>query len=519
MRGLYRIVVLGAVLLGVSAPLAFAVSGHRSTQQSILQDDNQLLYSPPAHVVKTLHKLKALGVDVVKVSMVWRIIAPDATSTHKPNFDATNPTAYPPGVWNRYDLLAETTHKLGMKLFLQFAAKDPVWAADKTQPQGQGSYLGLGQVPNLQYFQQFVQAVGRRFNGTAKDVHGKTIPGVKIWSIWNEPNWRGWLNPWRKRVHGRVELLQPVFYRGLVNTAWKALSGSGHGHDTILLGETANVGSVHPLPFVEDLYCVDSRYKPLTGSAAQTVGCPKTANRSKFVAQNPGLFHVTGYAHHPYGFDIPPSQPKRNKSEVSVADIDRLENVLNGVFGGYHKGRRGGIPLYITEWGYVTNPPNPAYRTTLKEQAAWLDEGEYITWNDPYIKALAQFLLVDVKPPAHPTLRQWKGVFDSGLEFANGSPKPSLAAYRLPIWLPKAHHGPKVTVWGQLRPANHHRTQHGVIQFQRKGTSKWTRLHRLQTGSTEGFVFTHVSIGRPGRVRLGWEGGHKWYYSRSVTVS
>ena len=59
---------------------------------------------------QVLRQLKGLGVDVVKVSMVWRILAPDATSSHKPNFNATNPAAYPAGVWNRYDLLAETTH-------------------------------------------------------------------------------------------------------------------------------------------------------------------------------------------------------------------------------------------------------------------------------------------------------------------------------------------------------------------------------------------------------------------------
>jgi hypothetical protein len=168
----------------------------------------------------------------------------------------------------------------------------------------------------------------------------------------------------------------------------------------------------------------------------------------------------------------------------------------------------------------VSNPPNPAYSTTLSQQAAWLDEGEYMTWRDPYIKALAQFLLVDVKPRwPHPTLVQWKGVFDSGLEFPNGSPKPALAAYRLPIWLPKARPGKKVTVWGQLRPADHSGTQHGVIEFQRHGTSKWTRLRRVETRSSEGFVLTHVSIGHAGLVRLGWESpSHTRYYSRAVTV-
>ena len=106
---------------------AAEIKNSHSSQKSILQDDDNLLYASPAHVIKTLHKLKSLGVDVVKVSLIWWIIAPDAQSTHHPTFDASDPAAYPPGGWARYDLLAEQTHKLGMKLFLQFVpCKNPV---------------------------------------------------------------------------------------------------------------------------------------------------------------------------------------------------------------------------------------------------------------------------------------------------------------------------------------------------------------------------------------------------------
>jgi hypothetical protein len=58
-----------------------------------------------------------------------------------------------------------------------------------------------------------------------------------------------------------------------------------------------------------------------------------------------------------------------------------------------------------------------------------------------------------------------------------------------------------------------------VIEFLRHGSSKWKRLQRVKTRSSQGFVFTHVSIRHGGLVRLGWESlTHTWYYSRSMTV-
>ena len=98
-------------------------------------------------------------------------------------------------------------------------------------------------------------------------------------------------------------------------------------------------------------------------------------------------------------------------------------------------------------------------------------------------------------------------------------PKPSLAAYRLPIWLPSTKHGSHVAVWGQLRAASHSGHQKGQIQFRRKGSSKWTTLHQVSTTNTQGFFSTHVAIGSPGFLRLSWTSStHKTYYGRTVSV-
>ena len=63
-----------ATRLGLRAALAvlalvFASPAHASgTQESILQDDAQLIYASPQHMAQTLEQLSSLGVDRVKVS-------------------------------------------------------------------------------------------------------------------------------------------------------------------------------------------------------------------------------------------------------------------------------------------------------------------------------------------------------------------------------------------------------------------------------------------------------------------
>ena len=483
-----------------------------NTQTSMLQDDNQIIYSTPTHEVAVLKQLHSLGVDIVKVSVVWWLLAPDPTASKPPKFDATNPAAYPPGAWNRYDLLVRTAHQLGMKVYFQITPLDPKWAKAKgNPPEGKT----LGRAPDLTLFSQFVKAIGTRYSG---HYGSPALPRVDMWGVWNEPNWPNWLNPWHRKVGGVTEQSQPPIYRGIANTAYRSLQATGHGSDTILIGESSNAGTLRPMTFLEDLYCVGAQFKILSGHGAAVVGCPTHPNRSKFVKGNPGLFKMTGWAHHPYG------RPNNsNQGWITVYNLSTMEHGLNRIFHAYGHSRSKGVPLYLTEWDGAlhTNPPDPFYSTTLKQQSAWTDQGEYITWRTPYVKTLCQFLLVDDKPDtsAKKGSRQYWNTPTGGLYFFTGKPKPALQAFRIPIWLPTAKPGTHVMVWGQLRPANHHKPQLGKIEFQRKGSHTWIVLRQVKTTNPEGFVFTHVAVGRPGLVRLAWQASSRLTdYSRSVTV-
>jgi hypothetical protein len=252
------------------------------------------------------------------------------------------------------------------------------------------------------------------------------------------------------------------------------------------------------------------------------VGCPRSGNRRQFVSRNPGLFKATGYALHPYGFDIAPNRPYPNRSWITFENLGGFRRLLQRAAAAYGQLPRGGPQIYLTEWGYKTRPPNPFNRTTLAEQQVWLDEGDFIAWKDGYVRALAQFLLVDDQPKlgVRTGSRAYWSTFQTGLEYSSGQPKPAYYTYPIPIWLPRSRHG-NVSLWGQLRAADHAAVQEATVYYQPRGSGAWTVVAQLQTTNPEGFLTTRLSLPAAGAVRLGWvdHATGETDYSRAATVS
>jgi hypothetical protein len=515
------------------------------TQESLMMDDQKLIYSDAAHVARTLSEMKALGVDRVKVSVVWSLVAPAPTSTREPKFDATNPAAYPPGVWARWDRVLTYAHALGMTVYFQIVPPGPAWALGKGTP-SQG--YPWSQTPSPSAFGKFVEAVARRYSGNyvasasdrvraPRDLLPITIPGlfptpsdpapplprVDYWGIWNEPNEAAWLNPQWKTVHGKTVYTAPAMYRRLVDAAYHAFRVTGHGSDTFLVGEIASRGWIYPLAFVRDLYCISSSGRPLRGSAAATVQCPTSGDARKFAERHPGLFAFPAFAYHPYSFDVPPDQPEPDPNWITLADMWRLERTLDRAYAAHGQHPHGGVSMYLTEFGYKSDPPNPYVKTSLSEQATWLNQAEYMAYRDPRVKAMDQFLLVDSAPDTRwkPGSRAYWGTFQSGLKFVSGKVKPSYAAWRIPIWVPVARHGRRVTVWGHLRPADHGQLQYAELDYRAPHSRTWTALRVIQTANSEGFLVAHVPIGARGSIRLAWlsPGTGRIFYSRTVGIS
>lgn len=326
-------------------------------------------------------------------------------------------------------------------------------------------------------------------------------------------------------------MASPAIYRLMVDAGYAALVATGHSQhtDTILIGELAPEGSeqpgtaapIPPMSFLRAMYCVNAGYQPLRGVRAAAIGCPPTGDPAKFVAGHPGLFDATGFAHHPYSFFLAPKVKVAERNFVPLANLGRLEDALDSIFATYAPDLS--FPLYLTEYGYETNPPNPFRGVGPGLQALYLDEAEYMVWNDPRVHSLSQFLLYDSAPDRRyrpGSVRYWS-TFQTGLEFLSGEHKPSFAGYRLPIFIPNpvVRAGHSTLVWAMLRGAPNNTKQSAQIQFRPVG-GQYRTLRTVQTTNPDGFITAEIAFPASGSVRIAWTSASgALFYSRAASIS
>jgi hypothetical protein len=501
-----------------------------TTQQPIIQDDAQLQANP----VGTLSTFRQLGVDLVRVSVNWRDIAPSPRSATMPaRFHAADPAAYPAANWAPYDTIVRYAAADQIGVYFVLTGPAPQWAESSGEPAG--GLFGVWS-PSPAAFGAFAHAVGERYDGSYRPSRGGApLPRVTVWSVWNEANYGYDLAP-QANGAGTVSLAA-ANYRGLLAAAWNGLGAAGHTtrRDTILIGETAprgsvgapgNFGGTKPLIFLRALYCVDSGYRPLRGSAASAVGCPATAAGSgRFRVRNPALFQASGFADHPYTFQGHPVAPNvttnssgPGPSDPNYADlpvVPRLERVLDRLNAVY--GSRTHYAIWNTEYGYRTRPPDPHAGVSQATAAYWLNWAEYLSWRQRRLGSYMQYLLVD--PPSR--------VFASGLELFGGAHKASFAAFRMPLYLPltATRRGARLEVWGGVRPSHFAFLDTGVkqrvaIQFRRGSRGAFRTLERVPIANPRGYFDVGVAFPSSGAVRLAWAyPDGQTILSRSVSIT
>ena len=526
---LLRILVLVCAISGIPAAHAFAAAN----QVSIFQDDPNMMHNPGP----TLARLRLLGAEQLRVLVRWLYIAPNSGSYKRPaGFNPTDPAAYPARNWASWDAMVKSAAAAGIQLNFDLAGGAPLWATGRGAP-GHSNWE-----PSASQYSQFVRAVATRYSGNYNPIAKKIEPGnpndlprVSSWSIWNEPNYGPSLAP--QGIPGDLTVDHaPEMYRGLVSAAWSALHGTGHGGDLILFGEVAPRGESYwgvysgmtPLYFLRSLYCLDSSYRRLRGTAARLRGCPTTASGARaFRRANPGLFQAGGFSDHPYmrwyapnhEVNPDPTNHLRTNDYSTLGVIGQLTRALDRAQGAY--GARPGMSVYNTEFGYITTPPKHdnqlepgGHRYHWVSQttgADYLNWAEYLSWKNPRIKSYEQYLLYD--PVAALRSNDW-GSFASGLinYGPRQIPKVTYYAWRFPLYLPatSSRRGRSLEVWGCVRSARFaildgNGPQTADIQFAPGSSKTFSTVRKVTISNPNNCYFdTHYTFPGTGTVRLMW---------------
>ena len=322
----------------------------------------------------------SLGVKALRVNLYWGGASGVARRRRPAN--AVNP-ADPAYDWATYDAMVKRAAEAKIKVVFSILWT-PGWA-------GPAKNRAPRRMIDLR---NFAFAAAKRYSGSFRpDPVMPALPSVRYWLAWNEPNNPVFLRPQFVRAGKRFRLEAPRVYAQMCNSIWSG---------------------VH-----------------LTGLAGEKVACGVTAPRGNNTGQGPRpsispIFFLRGmkkaharfdaYAHHPYyghRSEGPRARPRTFRT-ILLGNINVLIKELTRLYG--HK------RLWITEYGYQTNPPDRLFGVSFATQARYLTLSYGIARRNPRIDMMIWFLLKD-------EARVGNG-WQSGFFTASGRRKPSWTAFR-----------------------------------------------------------------------------------------
>ena len=368
-----------------TAPLA------RTSSQLLvgINDEANALYGNPATAFAALKTLRA---QVLRVNLYWGgnqwAVAP------KKPADATDP-GDPAYNWAIYDRLVHYATDNNIKVVFSILFT-PGWANG-----GQAKNVAPTDYKDLE---NFAYAAAERYSGLwippswqldpSLGKPNTPLPKVTMWTAWNEPNNPLWLTPQYKRVGTTWRVESAYQYAKICNAVYNGVHSPYLGPlqgEQVACGVTGPKGNDAP-----------------KGIRPSVDALTFLTNAKKF-----GMKNFDVYAHHPYadkGSEAPNYKPAGAQvRRVQLGNIGTLITLLTKLYGPKH--------LWITEYGYQTNPPDKTvFGTSWANQALYMKQAFSMARANPRIDMMLWFLIKD-----EPNIGGWQ----SGLQTVAGKKKPS----------------------------------------------------------------------------------------------
>ncbi len=271
----------------------------------------------------------------------------------------------------------------------------------------------------------------------------REFPWVHQWTAWNEPNSRTF----------SVPVSPSLYVQKVLNPAYASLHQASSSNQVAggVTSPRKTPSGLAPLAFMQGMHAAHAR--------------------------------LDAYAQNPYPVDRNETPSHTSCTGCAYFTLAKLPAIRADVTRYF-----GSKPLWLTEYGYQTNPPDRLLGVSWASQAAYIGQASFRVWEQSGVTVLIHFLVRD-----EPSLGGWQ----SGLFTSGGTAKLSYHAFALPF-AQVSRHGASATLWGQVRPGSGRRRY--VIQ--RAVGSVWRSVGSTALTDSSGTFTRTVALPRGARVRL-----------------
>lgn len=445
-----------ASLLAVLALLPATAQARPSQLTLGFSADAHLTGGTSASRAPWIAKAVADNADLVRVNLTWSEIAP---KTRPSGFTPSDPAS--PGYnWNSADGPIRELTAAGFKVLVTIWGA-PTWAEGPNPPRQ--ARAGTWR-PSPTQLAQFATAAARRYDGRFPDPSNPlaTLPRVRYWQGWNEPDLDYYLSPQWMCSRGSCTSVAPGLYREMENDFYAAVKAVDSSNFVVLAGTGPYGNPIGSVPLGKERTFPVQWYRDVFAAPV----------------------HLDAVDHHPYGVGGP-YWHALDAGDIAVPDVSKIIRALRVAQRAGHILPRGPKAVWVTEIGWSSKPPNPK-AVPLEQDARWIEQAMYVLWR----QGADTMLLLEIGDP--PPIPNLESVFESGIYYLNGDPKPGVTAFRFPFVAQRLG-GVRVEAWGRAPAA-------GGLTIQRLARGRWRTIRRLRVRARQLFDTT-LSISGQARLR------------------